>query len=757
MLLVASVVAEPTPPPAHADGTPFEGFGVSGIVTLANASLVNPGEHLERVNAFVDAAGRVVVGAAVENGTNDDVGGVVIRLLPDGTRDSSFGGNGVVRLPGQVRAVAELLDGRLMAAGVADWWRLTDTGALDATLVPPGLTDELWAQADGRLLDVSDLGVSMVDGDARPAPGLVASPPAVSGDQGYVTPMHASIDMSGRIHLGYTRAPGGDADWTCHVETFDQQGNVIGSELTLSFTQPVIGACDMAWAPDGSFHVTRELAGAAGFEQLDMDAANVVQRHTLLPLGSGAPAVDGSGRLLLPEIDGGTHLAGVRRFGLDGIADGGFGAAGVVSLADAGAISTLTVAPQASGGVLGFGTTPTGIVLAQLTSLTGIAAEPPLVPTSRFVALSPTRLLDTRTGLGADARKLGPGGSVQLMVAGRAGIPDAGIAAVALNVTATESDGAGYVTVWPTGSPLPIVSNLNLERAGQTMANLVIVPPGPDGSVSLYTQNGAHLVADVAGWFETASSSTSGRYVPAPAPTRLLDTRDGTGAPVAKPGRGGIVDLQVTGAGPVPADGVGAVVLNVTAVDATLPGYVTVWPSGQALPTASNLNLAAGDVRANLVIVPVGAGGRVSLYTQNGAHLLADVAGWFTDAAAPDGVNGLFVPIPPRRVLDTRAVPGRLLQGGEALGRLVGSTDVVPPGLAGAVVANVTATEAGGAGFVTAWPADVDRPLASNLNLMTAGQTVANLAIVGLGADTVGLYTHGRTHLVMDVAGWFVL
>jgi hypothetical protein len=195
----------------------------------------------------------------------------------------------------------------------------------------------------------------------------------------------------------------------------------------------------------------------------------------------------------------------------------------------------------------------------------------------------------------------------------------------------------------------------------------------------------------------------------------------------------------------------------VTAVDATAPGYVTVWPSGQSLPTASNLNLAAGDVRANLVIVPVGAGGHVSLYTQNGAHLLADVAGWFTDASAADGVDGLFVPIPPRRVLDTRAVPGRLLEGGEAIARLIGSTDVVPPGLAGAVVANLTATEAGGPGFVTAWPADVDRPLASNLNLMAAGQTVANLAIVGLGADTAGLYTHGRTHLIMDVAGWFVL
>lgn len=754
LALAASIAV--TSSPAHAEGAPIDGFGTDGVVLLPNSAIVPGGQRLERVSAFVDAAGRIVVGAAVVDGSSQPVGGVVLRLLAEGGLDSSFGSGGIVHLPGQVRAVAELLDGRLMAAGEDSWWRLGDGGALDATFTPPGLTDELWAMADGRLLDVSDLGVSLVDGDARPSPGLVASPPAVAGALGDVTPMHAAIDMSGRIHLGYTRLPAGDGDWTCHVETFDQQGNALGGELTLAFTQPVIGACDMAWAPDGSFHATRGLSGATGFEQLDVDAAGTTLRHTTLSPGAGAPAVDGSGRLLLPETEPFTGLASIRRFALDGAPDAGFGADGVVSLAGGGAM-TITVAPQPSGGILGYGVTPTGIALAQLASLTGVAAEPPLVPTGRFVPLSPTRLLDTRTGLGAAPAKLGPGGTVRLPVAGRAGIPASGIAAVALNVTATEADGPGYVTVWPTGSPLPIVSNLNLERRAQTVANFVIAPVGGDGSVSLYTQNGAHLIADVAGWFEVVTSSTSGRFVPAPTPTRLLDTRDGTGAPATKPGRGGIVELQVTGAAPVPASGVSAVVLNVTAVDATAPGYVTVWPSGQSLPTASNLNLAAGDVRANLVIVPVGAGGRVSLYTQNGAHLLADVAGWFTDATAADGVDGLFVPIPPRRVLDTRAVPGRLLAGGEAIARLVGSTDVVPPGLAGAVVANLTATEAGGAGFVTAWPADVDRPLASNLNLMAAGQTVANLAIVGLGADTAGLYTHGRTHLIMDVAGWFVL
>src|SRR5690606_38214727 len=57
------------------------------------------------------------------------------------------------------------------------------------------------------------------------------------------------------------------------------------------------------------------------------------------------------------------------------------------------------------------------------------------------------------------------------------------------------------------------------------------------------------------------------------------------------------------------------VVLTVTAADATAPGYVTVWPTGLVRPVASNLNVTfAGQNIPNAVIVPLGAGGQVSLY-----------------------------------------------------------------------------------------------------------------------------------------------
>ncbi|MGB8861236.1 MAG: hypothetical protein WCC60_18405 [Ilumatobacteraceae bacterium] len=99
-------------------------------------------------------------------------------------------------------------------------------------------------------------------------------------------------------------------------------------------------------------------------------------------------------------------------------------------------------------------------------------------------------------------------------------------------------------------------------------------------------------------------------------PARLLDTRNGVGAPAAPVGPAGSINLQVTGRGGVPASGVTAVVLNVTAASPTATSYLTVWPTGAAQPNASNLNYVAGQTVPNLVIVKVGTGGQVSLFTR---------------------------------------------------------------------------------------------------------------------------------------------
>jgi hypothetical protein len=198
-----------------------------------------------------------------------------------------------------------------------------------------------------------------------------------------------------------------------------------------------------------------------------------------------------------------------------------------------------------------------------------------------------------------------------------------------------------------------------------------------------------------------------------------------------------------------------AVVLNVTGDQASLDGFVTVWPAGLARPIVSNLNLTTGDTRANLVIVPVGTDGKVSMFTSGGTDLIADVAGWFTDRTAPDDSVGLFVPITPTRVLDTRQEPTAPTSPTSSVTRLIGSTSVVPPDSSVAIVANVTATQSNGAGYITAWPANTDRPLVSNLNTTRPGQTIPNAAIVPLGQDELSLFTQTGAQLIIDVEGWY--
>src|SRR5690606_12126320 len=139
--------------------------------------------------------------------------------------------------------------------------------------------------------------------------------------------------------------------------------------------------------------------------------------------------------------------------------------------------------------------------------------------------------------------------------------------------------GFGYVTAHPCGQAPPLASNLNF-RAGETVANLAAVKVGDGGRVCLFAAGSSvNLIADVAGYFPAGAFSGL-------APARLLDTRAG----------GATVDGVARGGGPVPADGTvvlpvagrggvapdaTAVVLNVTATEATGPGYATVWPCSQ--------------------------------------------------------------------------------------------------------------------------------------------------------------------------------
>jgi len=240
--------------------------------------------------------------------------------------------------------------------------------------------------------------------------------------------------------------------------------------------------------------------------------------------------------------------------------------------------------------------------------------------------VSPRRIVDTRIGHGAPLQPIPSKGELVIQVGGTPGVPATGVAAVVLNVTVTQTTAQGFVTLYPTGGGRPVVSNLNIGGRGETSANLVTVAADSAGRVTAYALTSTHLVVDVAGYYTEELYSADGRFEPI-IPTRILDTRSGLGAPAAIVPANTSIDLDVVGSLAVPPDGVSAVVVNLTGTQALADGHVTVWPTGQPQPLASNLNLQRGGTRANLVVVPIGTDGKVSIYTHGGAHLIADVAG----------------------------------------------------------------------------------------------------------------------------------
>lgn len=277
----------------------------------------------------------------------------------------------------------------------------------------------------------------------------------------------------------------------------------------------------------------------------------------------------------------------------------------------------------------------------------------------------------------------------------------------------------------------------------------------PDPKWHTYRVPGTYTVkatvTDAGGRTATTSTvfSTRGSGLVPFGPTRVLDTRTGTGqgGVVRKIDPFGSIRLAVGGQGGIPA-GVTAVAMNLTATNPTQSGYITGHPAGQPRPLASTVNFVAGQTVPNMAILPVAADGRVDFY--NGSpgttDLIADVTAYFVKAPSAG-----YEPINASRLMDSRQGAAGPLPGGQTWSRKVATGQV--PAHANAVVLNVTVTDPRGAGYVSVFPTGKPKPLASNLNYVT-GQTVANAVVVPVGADgEISFFTTTTTHLVVDVVG----
>jgi hypothetical protein len=376
-----------------------------------------------------------------------------------------------------------------------------------------------------------------------------------------------------------------------------------------------------------------------------------------------------------------------------------------------------------------------------------------------FHPVTPARILDTRNGTGTNGvvAAVKPNSALVLKVDGAGPVPASGAVAVTLNLTVTNPTGSGNISAYADGSTRPASSNENFT-AGQTVANQVTAQVGGDGKIDLYNSGTGtvDLIADVAGYYGPGAGLG---LQPEGSPSRILDTRNGTGTGGVKipvPAKGTLkLTAANTGGG---LDASTTTVLNVTVTNAKAGGFLSVYPDGTTRPGTSSLNFGSGQTVANQVVVQAGGDGTIDFYNNAGAtvDVIADLLGVFSTS---DGLG--YVPISPQRLLDTRHGIGAAQAAVGAFGTVqvtMDGVDGLPKNLQ-AVAANVTVTTPTAGGDIEAYPDYQNTPPGVSTLNFTKGATVANSTTMTAAYTGLKLYNQssGSSQLIVDVFGYYQL
>lgn len=328
-------------------------------------------------------------------------------------------------------------------------------------------------------------------------------------------------------------------------------------------------------------------------------------------------------------------------------------------------------------------------------------------------------------------------------------------AAVAPAVTVC-ADGAPLTSLAPGESGASVVAGgtyaVSLVAAGEDCATATpVLAPTPltlapgrlwqiiaTGSVETGTLDLLVLSEDLEGFFN-----------PLP-PTRIADTRDGTGGVRAErlaPGQ--VLRVRPAEYSDVPEGKAAAVAVNVTASEPSDDGYLTVYACGQPAPVTSNVNYVGGQLAKPGAVISAlqDSTGDLCITTYAEVDVIVDVSGWFRPGPG-------FTAVTPRRLADTRDGTGvearRSLEPGVVL-----EVEITDDATVGGAALNVTVAEAGERGYLTVFPC-ADEPYASHVNF-EAGIPASNAVLTDLDADgRVCITTSTSAHVVVDVAGLFI-
>ena len=389
-------------------------------------------------------------------------------------------------------------------------------------------------------------------------------------------------------------------------------------------------------------------------------------------------------------------------------------------------------------------TTTTPTTTAPTTTTTPTTTVPPN-PGGDLVAIAPTRLVDTRTGLGASGNQAGKASLVTAGIAGRTGSTAPGqVKAVALNVTVAEPSATGYLTVAAAGTRPSDVSQIAFVNA--TASSLIVTRASAEGLIEMRLSEGAtsHIIVDLLGYFTVARSAENLSIVPDALPVAIADTRTSTPLEPAK-------SLDVTLAAPQ-----AGALLGITATGARDNGFLTVY-GGAARPDTSAVNFGLGHDATALSIVTTATDRVVHVYNGSTApvHVVVFQIARLVRGAPADGLalniegtvaqDGRSAPFPFRTV-DTRgnATCANTVGGG------VSSISTIFP-KAKALLVSITVVNASMASHMTAYTGSAQPPGMATLNF-GAREVRSNLAFVPVAGDRVNLVCGGgNPEYILDV------
>ncbi|MDP3984892.1 MAG: RHS repeat-associated core domain-containing protein [Acidimicrobiia bacterium] len=403
------------------------------------------------------------------------------------------------------------------------------------------------------------------------------------------------------------------------------------------------------------------------------------------------------------------------------------------------------------------------------TAAPAVASADPVADGGLFVPLQ-AAVFDSRTpaaGSSTTPPALTGGEWRDIQIGGVAGIPTTGVEAVALTFAVKLPASGGYVQATPTGVAPTNLTFLNYS-AGGTESNSGILPLGTGGKISVKPRTSTHLLVDIQGYY-TSGPTAAGGFVPI-TPTRLVDTRNGTGLPVGKVQSGATPTISASALAEVP-DGASALAVNFGVTGQTASGYLTPYPADAALPTGGFAfpHVSADSFSAVVPLATTGTNvGKFKAKLLGGStHLIVDVTGYFT-AADSDGEGGSYIASMGGRIVDTRTAtpalppdpdgPASPLGAFESMEIQVTGAGGVPVSGAAALTATVAVVPGAAGGHLKAWRADDVEPEASVLNYV-ADRISSTTAIIALSeTGTIAIHNAGSVavHVVVDVQGWYV-